>query len=415
MLLGITAHAQNNRAPYSRFAMGELYPEQFTSRWSMGGVSLAHHSPFSYALQNPASLGYLKQTTFNVGGYNLTRYARTSNSEAENAQQGVSYLALAFPIEESLHMAGGFNLRPLTQTDFLFEEDRIQVVDGDSTRLSERVTGSGGLSQFSLQFGAKILPRWALGVEAGFIFGNISLDNQQGVIGPDAAVNNLFFISESERNTYQGFSWQGGLQYTQPLSNERRMVFGLQYRPGVRLRREQERDLLSRPVSGGGFQDTITSSSSQARLEVLPERIGLGVQYHFAPRHFLAFEGHSQAWSEIEGAPFDNNPPNSWQLRLGYAITPEPDAVRGYLKRIHYRVGARFRQTQIQVEGEQIQEFAVSLGWGFPLNQTRSNVNLGIEFGQRGQTANELLQERLLRFQLGLTLNDEWFKSRKIQ
>ena len=397
--------------------MGELYPEGFTNRWSMGGVSLSHRSPYDFVLQNPASLAYLKQTTFKVGGYNQNRYAEPEGSNSvESANQGVSYLALAFPVDESQFIGGGFSLRPLTRTAFTFRQDEVLTgPDGDSTRLSERVEGVGGLSQFVLQGGIRVSPRLAVGLEGGYVFGSITLDNQQAVVGTEGSLSNLYFISENEQNSYRGWTYQTGVQYTLPIDEAKRFVIGARVRPQIRLKRFRERDLFSRPASGGSLQDTITSSSTEEKVAVLPARYGLAVSYNMAPQQELAIEYQQAQWSTIQEAPFDPSPKDSRQLRLGYAVTPEREAVRGFFKRLNYRFGARYHQTHIEVQGQQIETYAVSFGVGIPLNQTRSSVNFGIEFGQRGTNDNELLRERLLRFQFGLSLNDEWFKSRKIQ
>jgi len=43
-----------------------------------------------------------------------------------------------------------------------------------------------------------------------------------------------------------------------------------------------------------------------------------------------------------------------------------------------------------------------------------SNLNLGFEYGKKGTTDNGLLEEKYVNFRLSLSLNDIWFKKRKI-
>jgi len=42
-----------------------------------------------------------------------------------------------------------------------------------------------------------------------------------------------------------------------------------------------------------------------------------------------------------------------------------------------------------------------------------SNLNLGLEYGQRGTTNSGLIQENFFKLSIGLSLNDQWFVKRK--
>jgi hypothetical protein len=49
-----------------------------------------------------------------------------------------------------------------------------------------------------------------------------------------------------------------------------------------------------------------------------------------------------------------------------------------------------------------------------PLGNRLSNVNVGFEYGKKGTTSNGLLEENYFNFRLSLSLNDIWFRKRKI-
>ena len=58
-----------------------------------------------------------------------------------------------------------------------------------------------------------------------------------------------------------------------------------------------------------------------------------------------------------------------------------------------------------------IRENGVTFGLGLPLTGL-SNVNVGLEIIQRGQSISGLVQERILALRVGLSLNDIWFIKR---
>ena len=55
----------------------------------------------------------------------------------------------------------------------------------------------------------------------------------------------------------------------------------------------------------------------------------------------------------------------------------------------------------------------ISFGLGIPAGGLFSNVNTTVEFGKRGTTNENLVEENFVNFQLSLSLNDRWFIKRK--
>jgi hypothetical protein len=55
----------------------------------------------------------------------------------------------------------------------------------------------------------------------------------------------------------------------------------------------------------------------------------------------------------------------------------------------------------------------MSLGLGLPITGSLSNLNLGLEFGKKGTTSNNLVQENYLILNVGFSLNDKWFVKSK--
>ena len=91
-----------------------------------------------------------------------------------------------------------------------------------------------------------------------------------------------------------------------------------------------------------------------------------------------------------------------------------------YLKRITYRFGLIYAQSQLVVKNYQLTDKAITLGVGLPVGWNHgypdafSMVNIGVEIGYRGTTANELIKENYLKLSIGFTMNDKWFIKPKI-
>jgi len=104
----------------------------------------------------------------------------------------------------------------------------------------------------------------------------------------------------------------------------------------------------------------------------------------------------------------------------GYFI-PKINSITSYWQRVTYRGGVKFEKLGLLVNGTpgsntftSIDDFGISFGLGLPLGNRLSNVNVGFEYGKKGTTSNGLLEENYFNFRLSLSLNDIWFRKRKI-
>ncbi|HQE34053.1 MAG TPA: hypothetical protein PLQ70_05240, partial [Flavobacterium alvei] len=98
---------------------------------------------------------------------------------------------------------------------------------------------------------------------------------------------------------------------------------------------------------------------------------------------------------------------------VGGYFTPNANPFMSYAKRITYRGGFVFEKTGLIVNSTSINDVGMTLGLGFPITGSLSNLNLGLEFGKKGTTSNNLVQENYFIFNIGFSLNDKWFVKSK--
>jgi hypothetical protein len=100
---------------------------------------------------------------------------------------------------------------------------------------------------------------------------------------------------------------------------------------------------------------------------------------------------------------------------FGAFFVPDYTSFTSFLKRVTYRAGLRYDKSGIVVRGSEINNFGITFGLGMPMGQSGfSNLNLGFEFGRRGTTVANLVEENYLKVSVGLSLNDRWFLKRRI-
>jgi D-ribose pyranose/furanose isomerase RbsD len=61
----------------------------------------------------------------------------------------------------------------------------------------------------------------------------------------------------------------------------------------------------------------------------------------------------------------------------------------------------------------QLDEIVLSFGFGLPIQNQKSRIDMSFEFGKQGTTNKNLIQENFFRFRLGFSLKDAWFSRPK--
>ena len=109
----------------------------------------------------------------------------------------------------------------------------------------------------------------------------------------------------------------------------------------------------------------------------------------------------------------DVNYENSTRFSLGGFYIPNYNSFSKYYEKITYRAGLRYENTGLIINKTAIKDYAITAGLGLPLIGVFSNINIGVDYGQRGTTSVGLVQENYMNFTIGLSLNDKWFQKRR--
>jgi hypothetical protein len=63
----------------------------------------------------------------------------------------------------------------------------------------------------------------------------------------------------------------------------------------------------------------------------------------------------------------------------------------------------------LSVDGIGVDILSFNAGLGLPMAKSKSKVNIGAEWLQRGTVANGLVQENYFRVYIGVSFADKWF------
>jgi hypothetical protein len=171
--------------------------------------------------------------------------------------------------------------------------------------------------------------------------------------------------------------------------------------------------------------DTILFEDNKQDTTTKPIGFTLGYTLNYGDIWSLSLEAEQNLWSNVTDVRSGNNFFDNTRLAAGFSIIPLPKYGNkgSYLKKIEYRLGARYENLYYNFGEEQISEVGISFGLGLPIVKSVrieeekvaivSRVNLSAEYVKRGSTANGLIQEDYINIGIGLNLNDKWFTKRK--
>lgn len=422
--IALKTYAQEGTAsPYSFYGIGSLKMKGTVENASMGGLSIYTDS-IHVNLKNPTAYvsPYLKMyneesrpVKFSVGASHTSLNLKSSSAEEKTTTTTFDYLTLAVPISKKMGM--GFGLLPYTAVGYQLESNN------DNGDVANRYSGEGGVNKVFLGFGYAITDKLKAGIDVSYNFGNI----QNNVIELIYDENNepiQYQTKEENRSDLSGMSVNLALNYKTMISDKLELTAGLTYSPKSNLVSQNQRTfatIVYDSSTGSEYEvESIEADLESENLEetdlTLPSQFSFGFGLGQPRKWFAGIEYTNQSTSEFSNPIFsiDNATfVDASSLSLGGFYLPDYNSFSSYWKRAVYRAGLRFEHTGLKINGEDIREFGISFGVGLPIGGTFSNANVGFEFGKRGTTNQNLIQENFFSLKLSLSLNDRWFQKLK--
>lgn len=395
---GESGSSPNTNSPYTRYGFGLLSDQSFGNSKAMGGIAYGLRNGTQINPSNPASYTAIDSLTFLLDGGLTFQNTNFSDGKVKQNAKNTSfdYIAMQFRLHKRLAMTVGF--LPFSSVGYSISTES-KVTNTPNTNLTAYHTyeGSGGLNQLFVGAGFKILDELSIGVNASYLFGNITHISQ--VSFSDNTVTSSQKVNKIKVKDYK---LDFGLQYTQNIGKKQSLTLGAVYSLKHALNNE----------SYTARQGIINDSEYDFDF---PHCFGAGITYSYGNRLTVGFDYTLQKWSDVKY--FSEN--DKLNDRSKYAIGAEyvPSLVkRNYFSRIRYRVGAYYSDPYVKVkEGKSADEFGVSAGFGLPIFQNKSLLNISAQYIKVKPQTKGLLEENYIKFSIGLTFNERWFAKWKVQ
>lgn len=418
---------QGTGSPYSFYGIGTLKFKGTVENRSMGGmgvyldsIHLNLRNPAAYAGHNLDGIPFSSESRpikFSVAGTMNDATLKSNSDKQRTNNTTFDYIALSVPVGK---FGFGFGILPYTSVGY-----KLDDVNNDS-ELVNRFTGEGGINRVFAGLGYQVTDKLSVGVDFNYNFGNITNDALQIEYTPEGDVVQYQTL-ENNRSDLNGLNLNFGLAYKTMISDKLELSATATYAPGSKLNSENTRTYSTVSVDAVDYnvisiRNTLDGQLESQNLEetklTLPSRVSFGTGLGNPKSWFAGIEYTFQNTSDFSNPVFSSQITsfeNATQVSIGGFYIPDYKAFSGYFKRVVYRAGFNFANTGLVIKDESIKEFGMSFGLGLPVGNRSlfSNANLGLEFGKRGTTNKNLIQENFVNFNVSLSLNSRWFEQKK--
>ena len=388
----------------------------------MGGVSVYNDS-IHMNFRNPASYTGKNMFSFNNEG-RLVKFTvglghsetdlKTSTNSSETTNTSFEYLGLNVPMGK---FGFGFGLIPFSSVGYKLQSSNVE------NQIQYKYSGNGGLNKAFLGFAYQLSDKLAIGFDAKYNFGNIQ-NSALEYLYDDESLPLDYQAREQNRSELSGVNFNFGLIFRGGITGNLELHASLAHSPDYNLSSRNSRTFAS-VVINPNTQIEFPVNEINVDLETLgldktdlsmPSVTIFGLGISKPKKWFIGAEYTSITSSvfsndliSIENSEFED----SSKISFGGFYIPDYASFSKFWNRVVYRAGFYSEKTGLVINNESINEFGISFGLGIPAGGLFSNVNTTLEFGKRGTTNEDLVEENFVNFQLSLSLNDRWFIKRK--
>lgn len=427
------ANAQvNGNSPYSRYGLGDITDDHFMHLRQMGGLGSSFADGYHINIVNPASYSFLNSTAFDVGVFAKRSFLEDRNGLTKVWSGNLEYISLAFPLRNPLNdiydnvkrdykLAMAFTLMPQSSVNY-----NISALDSleNSVQYVRNFFGKGGTYKFLWGNSIKY-KNISFGVNMGYLFGRIQNDSRLFFREEEYAYNDIIGSSYN----VSGFLWNAGFLYYKVLNKSeldknatvptKRITIGINFNSATNFSTSSEvfHRLVQQLPNGTDRIDTLRLDPLVDGSGRMPANLGLGATYYYGEKFAVGLNYSTKFWSQYFNQA--NNDAvgtlrNETKMSVGGFFRPNFKSFDNFFKRVYYRYGLYYETDPRVINGNQIDGYGLTLGFGLPFVFQRkiSHVNLGFNLGIRGQ--NTPISEKFVKINLGVTFNDdEWFLKRK--
>lgn len=414
VVAGYFLNAQSiGNSPYGAYGIGDVKYDNTVDISSMGGISTAYIWDFNnnFNFRNPAANTNLELTTLKVEGVNENNYYKSDYNNMSSTKHStyLSNITIAFPISKKIKFGMGF--QPYSSKSYNVLTTSQLSNNADITE-AHHFHGDGTLNTVQAAFSYQVSPEFALGLRSNFYFGKLYDIEEASFTGAE--------LISGYSNSYkiETFNFTLGTTYQKKLANDHKLTLGATYTFGNTgsMKNIYTNSTYFYTLGDTKASETIIEEKTTYDKKFLPQEASLGLGYGHDTKWFLGAQVDYKKGENFNFLGQTLAYQDSYRYSVGGWYLPNFNNFRSYFSRVIYRYGAYYEKGNLQINGTNINKYAITAGVTLPFQKSTINrmnsIDLALELGKRGTLDNNMIRQNFINLRVGINFADKWFGKR---
>lgn len=272
--------------------------------------------------------------------------------------------------------------------------------------------GDGTLNTVQAAFSYQVSPEFALGLRSNFYFGKLYDIEEASFTGAE--------LISGYSNSYriETFNFTLGTTYQKKLANDHKLTLGATYTFGNTgsMKNIYTNSTYYYLLGDTKASETIIEEKKTYDKKFLPQEASLGLGYGHDTKWFLGAQVDYKKGENFNFLGQTLAYQDSYRYSVGGWYLPNFNNFRSYFSRVIYRYGAYYEKGNLQINGTNINKYAITAGVTLPFQKSTINrmnsIDLGLELGKRGTLDNNMIRQNFINLRVGINFADKWFGKR---
>lgn len=390
--------AQNNNSPYSLLGIGDLEDGFLNRTTGMSSTGIAYRNNRYLITNNPASLSALDNQFF-AGEIGVTgkfiSYSGDPVSTTNSTSSDITFKRFTLGTKLFKHWGSAVGLAPYSSENYEFTSQKPLGYGGDA--IPSYNEGFGGINKVYWANSYEFFNHLSIGITSSYLFGSINTKN----IIRDPGGSGIY-ISKSDNTFYSNFYFDYGLQYYTAINKHWDISLGLVYANQGQLNTDHEINVLN-------IDSVVIRNKETVGTFDIPASYGAGIALTRNKKYTFLADYRFQNWGTQYSNSGNFTYQNSQRASIGFEISKKKTAYNTYFETSFFQAGLYYNKSYVLINGRPIEDMGATVGFGVNAKHSPLSLNVSLQYGIRGTTANNLVKENYTGVSFIFSYRDFWF------
>jgi hypothetical protein len=409
-IVSIKMMAQNNSLPYSQMGIGDLDDGYYNRTSGMANTGIAYRSNRFLIQNNPASFSALTDQYFTmelgIRGQYLS-YAGTPVNVASTESGDITFRKLVLGLKLGKHWGTSAGIVPYSTQNHEFSVPYNLV--GTTVQIaSSFYQGHGSVNKAYWANSYEFFHHLSLGVEAGYIFGQL---NQNNII--QSSANGATLVSSTNNINLNNLYFTYGMQLYGNIGKKWKYALGATY--------SMRADLLAASTKEVLNNDSVILQNIQNNEGYLslPNAYGGGISLTYKDKYTFLADFRYQDWNAVEVKNSEVYPGQGYTIvsaergSVGFEVSKKKTFYNTRVELSYLQAGLYYGNTYLQINGQQVRDMGVTAGIGANSLKSPLAYDIIFQYGIKGTTANNLIRQNYADITFVLNFGQIWYTKGK--